>query len=56
MRRVWKILGEALFGKMTSRLLTSYNTDDDGLVYFDDFLGDGDISLFNKTIVSVTKL
>ncbi|XP_061197949.1 uncharacterized protein LOC133206058 [Saccostrea echinata] len=50
MKRVREILGEALCGKMTTSILMSYKTDDDGSVFYDDFLGDGDRSIFNKTI------
>ncbi|XP_062613043.1 uncharacterized protein LOC134274823 [Saccostrea cucullata] len=51
MKRVQEILREALCGKMTTSILMSYKTDSDGSVFYDDFLGDGDRSLFiNKTI------
>ncbi|XP_062587918.1 uncharacterized protein LOC134249593 [Saccostrea cucullata] len=51
MKRVREILREALCGKMTTSILMSYKTDSDGSVFYDNFLGDGDRSLFiNKTI------
>lgn len=51
MKQVYGILGEALCGQMTSSLLLSYKTDEEGSAFYDDFLGDGDISPLNKTIV-----
>lgn len=51
MKQVHGILGEALCGQMTSSLLQSYKTDEEGFAFYDDFLGNGDISSLNKTIV-----
>lgn len=51
MKQVHGILGEALCGQMTSSLLQSYKTDEEGSAFYDDFLGDGDMSSLNKTIV-----
>lgn len=51
MKQVYGILGEALCGPMTSSLLQSYKTDEEGSAFYDDFLGDGDMSSLNKTIV-----
>lgn len=51
MKQVHGILGEALSGQMTSSLLQSYKTDEEGSAFYDDFLGNGDISALNKTIV-----
>lgn len=51
MKQVYGILGEALCGQMTSSLLQSYKTDEEGSAFYDDFLGDGDMSSLNKTIV-----
>lgn len=50
MKQVRDILREALCGRMTSSLLQSYITGEEGSAFFDDFLGDGDISSLNKTI------
>lgn len=51
MKQVHGILGEALCGQMTSSLLQSYKTDEEGFAFYDDFLGNGDMSSLNKTIV-----
>lgn len=51
MKQVYGILGEALCGPMTSSLLQSYKTDEEGSAFYDDFLGDGDMSSLNETIV-----
>lgn len=50
MKQVHGILGEALCGQMTSSLLQSYKTDEEGFAFYDDFLGNGDMSSLNKTI------
>lgn len=51
MKQVHGIFGEALCGQMTSSLLQSYKTDEEGFAFYDDFLGNGDMSSLNKTIV-----
>lgn len=38
---------------MTSAVLNQTQTDADGHVYFDDFVGDGDLDAQNKTLVSI---
>ena len=39
---------------MTSSVLNQSKTDNDGNVYFDDFVGNGDLDAENRTVVSET--
>jgi hypothetical protein len=52
METVRETLGDALKNHMTNVVVKAAKPDGDTMVYFDDFLGDGDISPENKTEVS----
>ena len=46
------ILDEALHDQMTSAVLSATKTDQSNeTVYYDDFVGDGDLDIFNRTKV-----
>ena len=52
MDTVKTILDEALHDHMTSAVLSATKTEpSDETVYYDDFVGDGDLDLFNHTKV-----
>jgi hypothetical protein len=46
-----KVLGPVLRTEMSEDISRSTKTDVDGSMYIDDFLGDDDINLFNKSVV-----
>ena len=50
-RRAFNILQPALLSAMTQDILKSAKVDGDGTMYLDDFLGDNDLNVFNKTKV-----
>lgn len=52
MKDVETRLDTVLHKDMTSSVLNQSKTDQDGSVYFDDFVGDGDLDSQNKTLVS----
>ena len=47
----YAILRPELRSKMTDDILKSAKVDKDGMMYLDDFLGNDDLNLFNKTKV-----
>lgn len=49
------MLDSALHNHMTQAVLNQSNIDEDGSVYFDDFVGNGDLDANNNTIVSKTQ-
>lgn len=51
MRLVFKNLKQALEGEATRFLLSNAKYSDDGSLYFDDFLGNGDVTDDNKPII-----
>ena len=53
LEQVQKILDAVLHGPMTTAVLNAAQRDaTEDTIYFDDFLGDGDLDLANKTKVS----
>ena len=53
LEQVQKILDTVLHGAMTTAVLNATQRDaTENTIYFDDFLGDGDLDLTNKTKVS----
>lgn len=49
-RRAFNILQPVLLTTMTEDILKSAKVDSDGTMYLDDFLGNNDVDLFNKTL------
>ena len=52
-RRAFNILMPVLLSDMTKDILKSAKVDSDGLMYLDDFLGNNDFDLFNRSKVAV---
>ncbi|KAK3602721.1 hypothetical protein CHS0354_017164 [Potamilus streckersoni] len=52
MTTVHDYLGESLKTEMTTAIYNSAVYDGDNMIYFDDFLGDGDLDVDNNTVVS----
>ncbi|KAL3861277.1 hypothetical protein ACJMK2_007320 [Sinanodonta woodiana] len=50
MKRVEDYLGESLKTNMTATILNAVISDGNTMIYFDDFLGDGDLDANNKTV------
>ena len=50
-KRAYAILRPVLRSVMTEDVLKTAKVDIDGTLYLDDFLGDNDVNLFNKTKV-----
>ena len=53
LRRAYNILMPVLLSDMTQDILKSAKVDIDGSMYLDDFLGNNDFDLFNRSKVSV---
>ncbi|XP_035824372.1 uncharacterized protein LOC101854700 [Aplysia californica] len=51
METVYQILKSAVEGEMTKYILSKGKKDEQGGIYYDDFLGDGDLTHDNKTLV-----
>lgn len=51
METVYRKLQNVLEHQMTKYILSSAKRKDKNLVYFDDFLGDADLKLSNKSLV-----
>ena len=52
MREVHRILKPALEGTMTSDVMKKAKAMGPDMLYFDDFLGDGDVDEHNRTLVT----
>ena len=52
-RAAYSLLQPVLRTSMTADILKSAKVDVDGTMYLEDFLGDNDFNLFNKSIVSI---
>ena len=52
MRTVMEGLGTALKGNMTTHVISQTKMEGADMIYFDDFLGDGDIDNNGKPVVS----
>ena len=55
MERVMNRLSAALRGAATHDIVANAKMDEEGLVYFDDFLGDNDRDIFGKSIICTYK-
>ena len=52
-RTAYDILRPVLRITMTDDILTSAKTDVDGSMYLDNFLGDDDVDIFNRSLVNI---
>lgn len=54
MRTVMEGLGSALKGNMTQHVISQSKMEGNDMIYYDDFLGDGDIDNNKKHVVSLS--